>query len=85
MSNYPGYAYPPNMTTNGAGKGGAAAGGVDLMQEHPVQVPVRVVNPHDMKGGESKGGNLRLKLDLNLDVEVTLKASLRGEVSLSLL
>lgn len=82
-----------------AASAGTKSGGQQQQptHEHPVQVPVRVVNPADLPGsaggggkgggggGGGGGGNLRLKLDLDLDVEVTLKASLRGTVSLSLL
>jgi hypothetical protein len=57
------------------------------LAEHPVQVPVRVVNPHDLKSerGSGSAGNLRLRLDLNLEVEITLKASIHGDLTLQLL
>lgn len=56
--------------------------------EHPVQVPVRVVNPGNLapsKPDTKEKASLRIKLDLNLDVEITLKASLRGDLTLALL
>jgi hypothetical protein len=64
--------------------------------EHPVQVPVRVVNPDLLSDqyipgrgasdpGKGSQGNLRLRLDLNLDVEITLKAKIRGDLTLALL
>lgn len=65
--------------------------------EHPVQVPVRVVNPEALpdtyipgrgatdSGNKGSQGNLRLRLDLNLDVEITLKATIRGDLTLALL
>jgi hypothetical protein len=36
-------------------------------------------------GSESGGGNLQLGLDLNLDVEIQSKASIRGDLTLALL
>jgi hypothetical protein len=60
--------------------------------ERPIQVPVRVANPSDiLPSSEQKassnngGGNLRSRLDLNLDVEVTLKANIKGDLTLALL
>jgi hypothetical protein len=62
--------------------------------EHPIQVPVRVVNPSDIlpsdatqkqAGSGAGGGNLPLRLDLNLDVEVELKARVKGDLTLALL
>ena len=59
------------------------------VQEHRVQVPTRVVNPQELAPpkAEAKGGNasLRVKLDLNLEVEIMLKASIKGDLTLALL
>ena len=67
--------------------GGRAKHGMPT-HEHPIQVPVRVVNPGDLappKPEAKEKSSLRIKLDLNLDVEITLKASLRGDLTLALL
>ncbi|KXX72933.1 hypothetical protein MMYC01_200921 [Madurella mycetomatis] len=42
-------------------------------------------NAVDQKGGGGKSDTLRLRLDLNLDVEITLKAKIHGDLELALL
>jgi hypothetical protein len=76
------------MQTQNAGHNAAQAR--TPTTEHPVQVPVRVVNPEAMEpvpgsGAGKSNGNLRLRLDLNLDVEITLTAKIRGDLTLALL
>lgn len=39
----------------------------------------------DNKKGDEKSDTLRLRLDLNLDVEITLKARIHGDLELALL
>lgn len=85
---------PHDPTTN-SNTNALAASPTAPQAEHPIQVPVRVVNPSDILpssdsnqkagNGGAGGGNLRLRLDLNLDVEVTLKATIRGDLTLALL
>jgi hypothetical protein len=36
-------------------------------------------------GGDKKSDTLRLRLDLNLDIEITLKAKIHGDLTLALL
>ncbi|KAF2089894.1 hypothetical protein K490DRAFT_36508 [Saccharata proteae CBS 121410] len=58
------------------------------------EIPMRGTNPeqpYKKEGGEAKGGGLdeqdglKLKLEANLEIEIELKASIRGDLTLSLL
>ena len=59
------------------------------------EIPMRDGNPNQAlqtgkgdKGGDSKmmeQDGLKLRLELNLDVEIELKASIRGDLTLALL
>lgn len=58
------------------------------------EIPWRGTNPNDpyrkdpqegKKGGLDEQDGLKLKLEANLDVEIELKASIRGDLTLSLL
>lgn len=58
------------------------------------EIPMRGTNPnqpYQKDQGEAKGGGLdeqdglKLKLEANLEIEIELKASIRGDLTLSLL
>ncbi|PBK93158.1 hypothetical protein ARMGADRAFT_150189 [Armillaria gallica] len=67
--------------------------GLPLGGEDPVRAVSGTVNQLDqtargvanVDGGGGRKDTLKLRLDLNIDVEITIKAKVHGDVSLSLL
>jgi hypothetical protein len=65
-------------------KARAMRGEIPMRGTDPNQ-PYRMDNQAEKKGGLEEQDGLKLKLEANLDIEIELKASIRGDLTLSLM